>query len=374
MSSTRISFVGDVMLGRLVGRKYSEMPYKIVSDDVIAKTKESDLVIANLEGPLPGASKDESDHMRFNGNADCLDQLKWINLFSLCNNHINDCGYLGMDESIEHLEAKSFKHTGLFKEQYVPYLFEKNGKKFAIITLTDIINHEVGEDSPWRLLRMEDSSLSYIEEYDRKGYYVILYAHVGMLFTRFPNPVTRDYLHKCVDSGADLIVTVHSHCLGGYEKYKGKLIFHSLGDFVMDGSSYRRRQACLLNVNIADDDDVKWEMIPTEIDNNLQTVLSKRAEKSQKSWLEVATKLEKNDSNYSEFYSGQYKKEIISHSLSTIKFLIDTRGLIGAFKLILKRGEEVNRTVKWASSDRSNVRNDSDALEMKKIYKDKDLF
>ena len=221
---------------------------------------------------------------------------------------------------------------------------------------------------------IEDLVTKYIEEYDRKGYYVILYAHVGMLFTRFPNPVTRDYLHKCVDSGADLIVTVHSHCLGGYEKYKGKLIFHSLGDFVMDGSSYRRRQACLLNVDISDNDDVKWEMIPTEIDNNLRTILSTRAEKYQKSWTEVAQKIEKYDSNYSKFYSGQYKKEIISHSLSTIKFLIDTRGLIGAFKLILKRGEEVNRTVKWASSDRSNVRNDSDALKMKKIYKDKDLF
>lgn len=372
--SSKITFIGDVMLGRLVGRKYSESAYQIVSDDVIKMTKDSDLVIANLEGPLPGKSKDESDHMRFNGNAECLDQLKWIHLFSLCNNHINDCGYLGMDESVENLEVRGFKHTGLFKDHYVPYVFEKDGIKYAIITLTDIINHEVGQDCPWGLLRMEDSSLSYIEEYHSKGYYVILYAHVGMLFTRFPNPVTREFLHKCVDSGADLIVTVHSHCLGGYEKYKGKYIFHSLGDFVMDGSSYRRRQSCVLNVNIADDGDVKWEMVPTEINNDLQTVLSTRTGKSQKSWESVANRIEKNDYHYSRFYRIQYKKEIISHSLSTIKFLIDTRGILDAIKLILKRREEVNRTMKWASSDRSNVRNDSDALEMEKIYKDKDLF
>lgn len=370
----KISFIGDVMLGRLVGRKYSEKVYQIVSNEVIEKTKDSDLVIANLEGPLPNFSKDESDHMRFNGNVNCLDQLKWINLFSLCNNHINDCGYLGMDESVEHLEINGFKYTGLYKGRYVPYVLEINGNKYVIITLTDIINHELGEDCPWNLLRMEDSSLTYIEEYHSKGYYVILYAHVGMLFTRFPNPVTREFLHKCVDRGADLIVTVHSHCLGGYENYKGKFIFHSLGDFVMDGSSYRRRQACLLNVVITDDGYVKWEMIPTEINNNLQTVLSTKADKSQKSWDSVAKKIEKNDSQYSRFYSRQYKKEIISHSLSTIKFLIDTRGLWGALKLILKRVEEVNRTMKWASSNRSNVRNDSDALEIKKIYKDKDLF
>ena len=254
------------------------------------------------------------------------------------------------------------------------YTFEKGGTKYAIITLTDIINHEIGDDCPWELLRMEDKSLAYIENYHNKGFFVILYAHVGMLFTRFPNPVTREFLHKCVDSGADLIVTVHSHCLGGYEKYAGKYIFHSLGDFVMDGSSYRRRQSCLLNVSIADDASVKWEMIPTEINNELQTVLSTRADRSKKSWGSVAKKIEKHNLHYSDFYSRQYRKEIISHSLSTIKFLIDTRGFLGALKLILKRGEEVNRTMKWASSDRSSVRNDSDALEMKTIFKDKDLF
>ncbi len=370
----RITFIGDVMLGRLVGRKYSECSYQIVANEVVEKTKSSDLVIANLEGPLPDLSKDESDHMRFNGNSDCLEQLKWIHLFSLCNNHINDCGCLGMDESVKHLEDNGFKHTGLYKEIFVPYVFEKNGIKCAIITLTDIINHEVETDCPWGLLRMDDNSLSYIEEYHNKGYFVILYAHVGMLFTRFPNPVTRDYLHQCIDRGADLIVTVHSHCLGGYEMYNDKMIFHSLGDFVMDGSSYRRRQSCLLNVEIDDDGDVNWEMIPTEINDDLQTTLSSNADKSQKSWSYVASQIKKNDTHYSKFYSKQYKKEIINHSLSTVKFLIAKRGLLGTIKLIIKRGEEVNRTVKWASSDRSNVRNDSDALDMKKIYKDKDLF
>lgn len=31
--------------------------------------------------------------------------------------------------------------------------------------------------------------------------------------------------HECVDNGADVVVTAHSHCLGGMEVYKGKTIW-----------------------------------------------------------------------------------------------------------------------------------------------------
>ena len=38
--------------------------------------------------------------------------------------------------------------------------------------------------------------------------------------------------HAAVDAGADLIVAEHAHILKGIEVYKGKAIFHGLGNFV----------------------------------------------------------------------------------------------------------------------------------------------
>ena len=96
-----ITFVGDVMLGRVVGAKYHKQPYDVVSQELTGIIKDSDYVIANLESPVVETAESEGDHLQFVGNPDILPSLKWINCFSLSNNHINDCGNLGMDETAQ---------------------------------------------------------------------------------------------------------------------------------------------------------------------------------------------------------------------------------------------------------------------------------
>ena len=41
-----------------------------------------------------------------------------------------------------------------------------------------------------------------------------------------------------IDEGADLVVGHHPHVLQGIEKYKGKYIVYSLGNFCFGGNSY----------------------------------------------------------------------------------------------------------------------------------------
>ena len=124
MSST-LTFIGDVMLGRMIGSKYAKLPYQVVSDDLANKARKADYVIVNLESPVVKEAKTEGDHLQFKGNPDVLDTLKWIDAFSLSNNHINDCGNLGMDETVSILEKKGFKHNGLIEKEYKPLVFEK---------------------------------------------------------------------------------------------------------------------------------------------------------------------------------------------------------------------------------------------------------
>lgn len=56
--------------------------------------------------------------------------------------------------------------------------------------------------------------------------------------------------HAAIDAGADLILGDHAHILKGIEQYKGKWIFHNLGDFITPSSSGARfnpeRQAQLI--------------------------------------------------------------------------------------------------------------------------------
>jgi len=49
----------------------------------------------------------------------------------------------------------------------------------------------------------------------------------------------RDFARRCIDEGADIVVGHGPHFTLGVELYKGKPIFHSLGDFVMQNDTVR---------------------------------------------------------------------------------------------------------------------------------------
>lgn len=376
MSKT-IAFVGDVMLGRVVGAKYHFQPYDVVSQELTSIIKDSDYVIGNLESPVVETAESEGDHLQFVGNPDILPTLKWIDCFSLSNNHINDCGTLGMDETVEILDKYSFQHNGLYKEGYQPLIIDE-AEKIALVTVTDMMNIPFDDECQWKTLRVGESAvLEVLSDLKKKGYFVILFAHIGILFSRYPNPVTYEYLHQCVDHGASLIVTVHSHCLGCMETYKGVNIFHSLGDFVMDGSSFRRRRSGILKVTLDDYKVTTWEIIPAEINVNCETVLptKKVHDKMLKSFMSVSQKVEKHKDNYKAFFKNQYKVEMMLHSMSTVSFLTKTRGISGMLSLLFKRLQDVKMVTGWLVKDRSNDQRDDDAIRAdRKKFKQDELF
>ena len=296
----------------------------------------------------------------------------------MSNNHINDCGEQGMDETVSILEEKGFFHNGLFQNEYTPLLIDKNGEKIAVVTVTDMMNVPFAEENKWKTLRVGDSVVKEaIKAWKEKGWFVIVYAHIGILFSRYPNPVTVEYLHSCIDNGTDAIVTAHSHCLGCMETYKGVPVFHSLGDFVMDGNSYRRRRSGMLKLEIADGKVKDWKIIPAEINMNYATVspTKKVSQKMIGEFQQCSDKLEKNIDRYAQFFKWQYKKEMVQHTASTLSFLVHIKGLGGMLKMVFKRGEEVGRMFKWVAKDRSKDRRDDDAIKAdRKKFKQEDLF
>lgn len=362
-----LSFIGDIMLGRFVAERYTERPYQIVSSDLLKCLSEADVKIANLESPI--TSQCTEDSLRFAANANLLEQFNWVDCFSLSNNHINDFGSQGMKETIEALNSKSIGHNGLFYDKYTPFLIEKNGERIAVITCTDMMNYEFSNDCLYKTLRVNqpEEIEKYIMHYKAQGFFVILYAHVGMLFTRFPNPVIHDFVHSMVDVGADCIVTAHPHCLGGYEYYKDKLIVYSLGDFLMDGASFRRRKAGVLKLGIENGSIKEWSMIPVQTNDDLQ--VQKPDERTFKKMLAdlewVAKQIAKHSENYITFYKQQYRKELLAHSWSTISFEYHRRGFRGMIRTLSKRFGTVTGMVKRVFTDRSKMSYDADAVSEK---------
>lgn len=364
---TKINFIGDVMLGRFVAERYVQKPYQLISDDVRSVLNDVDNCIANLESPISSQTTDDS--LKFAANGELLEQFKWVDCFSLSNNHINDFGTEGMKETIEALDAKGIVHNGLYGDTYKPFIIERGDEKIAIITCADMMNYEFSEDCPYKTFRVNrpHEIEACIKYYKAQGYFVILYAHVGMLFTRFPNPVIRNFVHRMVDVGSDCVVTAHPHCLGGYEYYKNKLIVYSLGDFLMDGASFRRRKAGVLKLSIENGNIKEWAIIPVQTNDDLQVHKSdeRTARKMHADFEWVAKQIAKHSTDYDNYYKWQYKKELLAHSWSTLLFEYHRRGLKGLLSTLSKRFSAVSSMVRRMITDRSKMSFDADAVSEK---------
>tara|TARA_B100001093_G_scaffold336487_1_gene321350 strand:- start:17634 stop:18752 length:1119 start_codon:yes stop_codon:yes gene_type:complete len=371
----KFSMVGDIMLSRLVGRKYLKNKYSVISDDVKNHLKKSDYVIGNLESPIYDSEK-ELDHLIFNASSSLLEEISFFNFLSLANNHINDCGDNGIRKTIESI--KEFDSNGIFVEKYVPHIIRDKDFKLAIFTCTDMMNYQL--NNKYKVCFIDDLFfLDLITEYREKGYLILVYGHMGQLFSRFPNPKIRSICRKFVDAGADLVVTAHPHVLGGQELYNGKNVFYSLGDFVMDGNSFRRRRSTILDFEIKNGNFMNFNLLFTNTNIELQTVFSniKTRNKSKKSWEKVSKYLNelKDLNKYLKIYKLLYKVEIFIHSISTLTFIVKSKGFKYLFKMLIARKDEVFRTIKWSLIDRSSLTKDDDAIKSdRKINKSSELF
>lgn len=338
----KISFIGDIMLGRFVQEKYRASKYDLVSSDVIQQVEMSDCVIANLESPI--TLEESPNASTFAGDSSLLDGLKWIDLFSLSNNHINDFGDKGINDTIINLDKLGFKQNGIYGDTYQPFEIETNDGKVAIVTCTDLLNRPFGENSIFKVLHANSQELiDVIQSYTAKDYFVIVFAHCGSLFSRIPSPNTRNLIHSYIDNGCKAIVTSHSHCLGGCEFYNNVPIFWNIGDFLMDGGSYRRRRACVLSLTICDNVIQQWDIVPTITNQDLQVILPQARDREliMKSFSNASRMMKKTRKSYDIFYKIQYRIEMISHSLSTLSFLYNTKGFWGFLKMIKKRNYEM---------------------------------
>jgi poly-gamma-glutamate synthesis protein (capsule biosynthesis protein) len=95
--------------------------------------------------------------------------------------------------------------------------------------------------------------------------YVIVICHGGREHYQLPSPQLRERYKFFIDSGADAVISHHTHCFSGYEYHNGKPIFYSLGNFIFD---YKKKYqkglwtqgfAVLLKFS---DDLIDFELIP----------------------------------------------------------------------------------------------------------------
>ena len=223
-----INIVGDLCLHGISQDGFS------IQDELAREFARTDLNVANLESPL--SSKDDASQdslVNLLGAPEYGPILKWFNVVSLANNHILDHKEAGYRDTIAFLREHEVSFFGAgddLDSSFKPLKLEKAGEKLAFIGTTRWGN--AGRDKPGTAPVHLRRLFREIRLLKSDGYFVIIYPHWNYEYVDYPAPDYRNAAKKLLDAGADLVVASHPHVVQGYESYRGKMIFHSLGNFI----------------------------------------------------------------------------------------------------------------------------------------------
>ncbi len=206
-------------------------------------TKKSDLSIVNLECPITKHNKVISKTgPALNGDVCGLEFFKKIgcNLVTTANNHIMDYGKDGLEDTLNYLNDYEidFIGSGLNKnDSKKPKYFSKNGMKIAILNFTENEwSTSINDNDPGASSLNEISNFYDIQEAKKNADKIIVITHGGNEMYNLPSPRLKELLRFFIDAGADAVINHHTHCVSGYETYKEKPIFYSLGNFIFENT------------------------------------------------------------------------------------------------------------------------------------------
>lgn len=239
-------FAGDILLDGFVGDQIAARGVNYPFEKVAPVMKKADLAFANLETPVSIRGKAENKTFAFRSKPETLKGLVYAGIdgVTLANNHILDYGQQAMLDTLIHLDRNGIGYTGAGKnvqEAFKPYVKTVKGRKIAVIGASRVLSGtswHAGADKPGAASAYsEEPLLGTIKKSAKENDFTVVYMHWNQEFKDYPEAYARSLAKKMIDSGADLIVGAHSHCLMGVEFYQNKPIYYSLGNFVFNRST-----------------------------------------------------------------------------------------------------------------------------------------
>ena len=250
----------------------------LIDKSIISLFENSDYRIVNLEAPITNDnSKDKiiktGPHLR-NFDTTIIPFLKLLkmDLVTLANNHILDYGVNGLMNTFKTLNNEKVFFVGAgnnLKDAAKHYTIENNEIKIAILNFCESEWSIAKEDEPGCNPLEIISNVNQIKRAKINHDKVICIIHGGHEHYELPSPNMVDQYHFYAENGADAIVGHHTHCIGGYETYKGVPIIYSLGNFIFTKKNKHTTwyNGLILNFKVSKENKIEFEIYPHSQDN-----------------------------------------------------------------------------------------------------------
>ncbi|MEZ4453834.1 MAG: CapA family protein [Nannocystaceae bacterium] len=249
-------------------------------DDLLGR---ADVTYGNLEGPMAAGINRSGDDVgdpglvfdrvvytaypRFNFHPSVAIDLKktGFDVVSTANNHALDRQAIGVDRTIEALQAAKLAYTGTRArgDASGPWhaIVRAGDLRLAFLACTDLMN--VRPDAEGQVLRCKgkpfEAEIKALAA--KKGIdAVIVTPHWGKEYEPTPRPADVELAHRWAEAGATAILGAHPHVLQPWERYvaaDGREVFilYSLGNFASHQPELPRRSTILLYLGIGRDAD-----------------------------------------------------------------------------------------------------------------------
>ncbi|MCS6291466.1 MAG: CapA family protein [Nitrospira sp.] len=251
----QIALTGDVMLGRMVDQSVIQnrsLRPEALWGDVLPVMLAADCRLINLEcviSSLGDAWHPATKAFHFRAHPRALEFLRAARIdgVTLANNHVLDFGADALLDCLALLDRSGIKRAGAgatLQDALYPALFGLPQHRIAVVALTDnepdweaagtrpgvnhVAYHDRGLMEPYRSRLAQVLSSA-----RRQADLVIVSAHVGPNWGA-PSRAIQALARDLLDMGADFYWGHSNHTPQGIERYKGKAILYSAGDFVDD--------------------------------------------------------------------------------------------------------------------------------------------
>lgn len=219
-----------------------------------------DVTFANLEGTFTTSTQRAAKEYAFKGDPTYTDILTdaSIEVVTLANNHTGDYGEQGLADTKQYLTEAGIDYC----QDTAIAVKDVGGIRIAFIGIY-VLDDGMASEADLRAA---------IDEAKAQDAQLIITAfHWGAEKALQPDETQQALAHTAVDCGADLVVGHHPHVLEGIEKYNGKYIVYSLGNFCFGGNSTPsdmdtmifRQTFTITRDGVTDDDAI--EIIPCSI-------------------------------------------------------------------------------------------------------------
>jgi len=247
---------GDIMLGGRAKRAVTEFGPDYPFDSVLPLLRTAPIVLGNLEGPFAEKARKQERNFSYRVEVRLASSLSraGINVVTLANNHLMDCGRSGVLETLDALSnAKIFALGAGTNERtaHEPVILASSGMRIGLLgyywnrrTAATADRPGSAMDSPQAI---EADICSLRKNVDR----VVVTFHWGVPYEREPSTQDRAKAHFAVDCGADAVVGHHPHIIQPFEIYRGRPIFYSVGNFAF-GSGNSRAEGLLVRLRFED--------------------------------------------------------------------------------------------------------------------------